>query len=72
MPLKGPYLAKDEDQFSDFINQYKGMNYFDATFKKVNICELVKGAFISPDYSLQDLYKEFISGPQFSPIKAQR
>lgn len=54
MPLKGPYLAKDEDQFSDFINQYRGMNYFDATIKKVNIFELIKGAFTSPDYSLQE------------------
>ncbi|MGE8001879.1 alpha/beta fold hydrolase [Lysinibacillus sp. NPDC093216] len=68
---KGPYLAKDEDQFSDLINQYKGMNYFDDTIKKVNIFELVKGAFTSPDYSLQDLYKAFISGPQFSLIKSQ-
>ncbi|MFJ8102187.1 alpha/beta fold hydrolase [Lysinibacillus sp. NPDC096212] len=68
---KGPYLAKDEDQFSDLINQYKGMNYFDETIKKVNIFELIKGAFISPDYSLQDLYKAFISGPQFSLIKSQ-
>ena len=46
MSLKGPYLAKDEDQFSDFINQYKGMNYFEDTFKKVNICELVKGLLL--------------------------
>lgn len=56
MSLKGPYLAKDEDQFSDFINQYKGMNYFEDTFKKVNICELVKGAFTS----LITLYRIFI------------
>ncbi|MEY9978706.1 alpha/beta fold hydrolase [Lysinibacillus sp. RC79] len=68
---KGPYLAKDEDQFSDLINQYKGMNYFDDTIKKVNLFELIKGAFTSPDYSLQDLYKAFISGPQFSLIKSQ-
>lgn len=68
---KGPYLAKDEDQFSDLINQYKGMNYFDDTIKKVNLFELIKGAFTSPDYSLQDLYKAFISGPQFSLIESQ-
>ncbi|KOS62811.1 hypothetical protein AN161_10885 [Lysinibacillus sp. FJAT-14222] len=68
---KGPYLAKDEDQFSDLINQYKGMNYFDDTIKKVNLFDLIKGAFTSPDYSLQDLYKAFISGPQFSLIKSQ-
>ncbi|MFB7155479.1 alpha/beta fold hydrolase [Lysinibacillus sp. NPDC056232] len=68
---EGPYLAKDEDQFSDLINQYKGMNYFDDSIKKVNLFELIKGAFTSPDYSLQDLYKAFISGPQFSLIKSQ-
>ncbi|MFJ7730289.1 alpha/beta fold hydrolase [Lysinibacillus sp. NPDC097231] len=68
---KGPYLAEDEDQFSDLINQYKGMNYFDDTIEKVNLFGLVKGAFTSPDYSLQDLYKVFISGPQFSLVKSQ-
>ncbi|MCL1702746.1 alpha/beta hydrolase [Lysinibacillus sp. Bpr_S20] len=68
---EGPYLAKDEDQFSDLINHYKGMNYFDDTIKKVNLFDLIKGAFTSPDYSLQDLYKAFISGPQFSLIDSQ-
>lgn len=34
MPLKGPYLAKDEDPFSDFINQYRGLNYYDDLVKK--------------------------------------
>jgi len=67
---KGPYLAEDEDQFSNLINQYKGMNYFDETIKKVNVFSLIKGAFTSPDYSIQDLYKAFISGPQFSLIKS--
>jgi len=47
------------------------MNYFDATIKKVSLFELIKGAFTSPDYSLQDLYKAFISGPQFSLIKSE-
>ncbi|MGE7839188.1 alpha/beta fold hydrolase [Lysinibacillus sp. NPDC093712] len=67
---KGPYFADEEDQFSDLINQYKGMNYYDDTIKKVNVIDLIKGAFTSPDYSLQDLYKAFISGPQFSLIKS--
>ena len=68
---KGPYLEEDEDRFSDLINQYKGMNYFDDTIEKVNLFGLIKGAFTSPDYSLRDLYKAFISGPQFSLIKSQ-
>ncbi len=68
---KGPYLAEEEDQFSDLINQYKGMNYFDDTIEKVNLFGLIKGAFTSPDYSLLDLYKAFISGPQFSLVKSQ-
>lgn len=72
MSLKGPYLAIDEDQFSDLINEYKSMNYFDDTIKKVYLFELIEGAFTSPDYSLQDLYKAFISGPQFSLIKSQK
>ncbi|MFJ5790361.1 alpha/beta fold hydrolase [Lysinibacillus sp. NPDC093197] len=67
---EGPYFAEDEDRFSDLINQYKGMNYYDNTIKKVNVINLIKGAFTSPDYSLQDLYKSFISGPQFSLIKS--
>ncbi|WP_341302055.1 alpha/beta hydrolase [Lysinibacillus sp. FSL H8-0500] len=68
---KGPYLAEEEDQFSDLIHQYKGMNYFDDTIEKVNLFGLIKGAFTSPDYSLLDLYKAFISGPQFSLVKSQ-
>ncbi|MGE7113881.1 alpha/beta fold hydrolase [Lysinibacillus sp. NPDC047702] len=68
---KGPYLEEDEDRFSDLINQYKGMNYFDETIEKVNLFDLIKGAFTSPDYSLRDLYTAFISGPQFSLIKSQ-
>lgn len=68
---KGPYLAEEEDQFSDLINQYKGRNYFDDTIEKVNLFGLIKGAFTSPDYSLLDLYKAFISGPQFSLVKSQ-
>ncbi|GAB0166974.1 hypothetical protein LSPCS325_04110 [Lysinibacillus sp. CTST325] len=47
------------------------MNYFDDTIKKVKLFELIKRAFTSPNYSLQDLYKAFISGPQFSLIKSQ-
>ncbi|MFJ7667482.1 alpha/beta fold hydrolase [Lysinibacillus sp. NPDC097195] len=67
---KGPYLADAEDQFSGLINQYKGMNYYDEKIDKVNVISLIKGAFTSPDYSIQDLYKAFISGPQFSLIKS--
>ncbi len=67
---KGPYFADEEDQFSDLINQYKGMNYYDDTIKKVNVINLIKGAFTSPDYSLHDLYKAFILGPQFSLVKS--
>lgn len=68
---EGPYLAEDEDRFSDLINRYKGMNYFDETIEKVNLFDLIKGAFTSPDYSLRDLYKAFISGPQFSLVKSK-
>ena len=68
---KSPYLAEDEDQFSDLINQYKGINYFDDTIEKVNLFSMIKGGFTSPDYSLLDLYKAFISGPQFSLVKSQ-
>jgi len=68
---KGPYLAEDEDRFSDLINRFKGMNYFDETIEKVNLFDLIKGAFTSPDYSLRDLYKAFISGPQFSLVKSK-
>jgi len=69
---KGPYLEENEDQFSHLINQYKGMNYFDDTIEKVNLFDLIKGAFTSPDYSLQDIYNAFISGPQFSLIKSKQ
>lgn len=68
---KEPYFKEDEDQFSDLIHQYKGMNYFDDTIEKVNLFNLIKGAFTSPDYSLRDIYKAFISGPQFSVIKSK-
>jgi len=67
---KGPYLAEDEDLFSNLINQYKGMNYYDEKIDKVNVISLIKGAFTSPDYSLKDVYKTFILGPQFSLIKS--
>ena len=68
---KKPYLEEDEDQFSKLINQYKGMNYSDDTIEKVNLFNLIKGAFTSPDYSLQDIYHAFISGPQFSLIESK-
>lgn len=37
----------------------------------MSLFELIKGTFTPPDYSLQNLYKAFISGPQFSLIKSQ-
>ena len=68
---EGPYLDEKEDIFSELIDYYRGMNYFDDNVEKVNLFDLVKGAFTSPDYSITDIYKAFISGPRFSLIESE-
>ncbi|KOS69303.1 hypothetical protein AEA09_12535 [Lysinibacillus contaminans] len=68
---EGPYLDEKEDIFSGLIDQYRGMNYYDEDVEKVNLFNLVKGAFISPDYSLPDIYHSFITGPKLSLIESK-
>ncbi|UNK18734.1 alpha/beta hydrolase [Paenibacillus sp. N3/727] len=68
---EAPYFGEREDQFSTLINEYKGFNYSDEVVSKANLFSLVKGALTSPDYSLADIYKTFISGADFSINQAQ-
>ncbi|WP_442593689.1 alpha/beta fold hydrolase [Neobacillus sp. D3-1R] len=60
------YHGKQEGRFGDLLNKYPGYNYSDDQTEKASIFSIIKGAFISPDYTLSDIYKVLVSGPKFS------
>lgn len=67
-----PYFyGKQEGKFGDLLNQYPGYNYYDDKTEKASVLGLIKGAFISPDYTLSDIYKVLLSGPKFSLFDSQ-
>lgn len=67
---KPPFIGKDDELLSKYISKYGGDNYSDDKVKKASIFRLIQSAFVSPDYSLSDIYKAMVSGASFSLLKA--
>lgn len=61
-----PYFGKREEQFGELLNQSTGYNYKDEHTDQASIFGLITGAFISPDYTITDIYKTLVSGAKFS------
>jgi pimeloyl-ACP methyl ester carboxylesterase len=68
---EGPYYGEPEGKLGDLLNKYPGYNYSDENTERASMVEMVKGAFISPDYSLVDAYKALISGATFSLFESK-
>ncbi|WP_180954228.1 alpha/beta fold hydrolase [Bacillus sp. M6-12] len=68
---EGPYSVKEADQLGDFLDKYSAHNYSDETVKKANIFHLSKGIFLSPDYSLADIYITLVPAANFSYFKSE-
>jgi pimeloyl-ACP methyl ester carboxylesterase len=68
---EAPYYGEEEGKLGDLLNKYPGYIYSDDKTEKPSVIGLIKGAFISPDYSLADIYKALISGPTFSMFKSK-
>ena len=66
-----PYFNEREKSYSDLIHAGKGYIYKDEKTKAPSIMALIKGAFISPDYTLKDTYKSLISGVKFNIFKCE-
>ncbi|MGA9226563.1 MAG: alpha/beta fold hydrolase [Mesobacillus sp.] len=66
-----PYTIEKEEKFSKYISQFGGDNYSDEKVKKANILNYVKPIFISPDYTLKDIYSVLVSGAKFSLFTAK-
>lgn len=66
-----PFIGDEDKLLSQYISKYYGDNYSDEKVKKANILGLIKSAFISPDYTLADIYKSMVSGASFSIFKAK-
>ncbi|MDE5415456.1 alpha/beta fold hydrolase [Alkalihalobacterium chitinilyticum] len=66
-----PYVGKKDEQLDKLISKYKGDLYEDRSTKKPNLFLLVRGAFISPDYTLLDLWKALITGAKFSLLESK-
>lgn len=65
-----PFKGDKEDRFGKYIDQTTAYNYKDSDTKGPDLLALGKGVFITPDYSLSDLYKAFVSGAIFSMKKS--
>ncbi|OCA88214.1 hypothetical protein A8F94_10440 [Bacillus sp. FJAT-27225] len=66
-----PYTGNADEIWSKYLSRYGGDNYEDENVKKASIFGLIKSAFISPDYSLSDIYKSMASGATFSLLEAK-
>ncbi len=66
-----PFLGEQDEQLDKLISKYKGDLYEDKNIKRPNLFNLVRGAFISPDYTLADIWKALISGAKFSLVESK-
>lgn len=66
-----PFIGKEDKMLMKYISTNGGDNYGDEKVKKASILGLIHSAFVSPDYSLGDIYKAMVSGATFSLLKAK-
>jgi pimeloyl-ACP methyl ester carboxylesterase len=64
-----PFFGKGKEKYSDMIKFAKGYFYESNQAKGPNVIGLVKGALLSPDYTLKDMYHSLVTAPKFNIVE---